>query len=282
MGQKVLIAGCGDVGNALGTRLLQHGDEVWGIRRTVSALAAGIQPWPIDLTDRASLRTPPAEFDVLVYTASADRRDAESYRATYVDGLRHAIQALRDAGSPLEQVLFTSSTAVYGERRGEWVDEDTTTTPRRFNGEILVEAEQIVTELEGGIVLRLSGIYGPGRTRLLRKVWDGEAQATDSWTNRIHVEDCGAALHHLMQLDNPASVYLGSDDAPATTREVLTWMSERLGVTAPRDGQTDALNKRCRNTRLRESGFEFAYPSYREGYAPMVAAFLDEVSRSDG
>lgn len=282
MAKKVLIAGCGDVGNALAKRLLAEGTEVWGIRRTVSALARGVHPWPIDLTDRASLRSPPAEFDVLVYAASADRRDAESYRATYVDGLRNTIQALVDAGSQLDQVLFTSSTAVYGEQHGEWVDEATPTAPRRFNGEILVEAEQIVTELDGGIVLRLSGIYGPGRTRLLRRVWNAEAQATDSWTNRIHVEDCGAALHHLMKLSDPASIYLGSDDLPATTREVLTWMSERLGVATPQGGSTETTNKRCRNARLRESGFELAYPTYRDGYAPMIEDFLETVSPSDG
>ncbi|MEM9729474.1 MAG: SDR family oxidoreductase, partial [Myxococcota bacterium] len=277
MSQKILIAGCGDVGNALGRRMIQSGHQVWGIRRTVSALSPGIEPWPVDLTDRGSLRAPPTEFDVMVYAASADRRDAESYRATYVDGLRHTIDSLRDAGSPLTRILFTSSTAVYGQSQGEWVDEESTTAPRRFNGEILLEAEDVVTALDGGVVLRLSGIYGPGRTRLLRKVWSGEATATDSWTNRIHVEDCGAALAHLIQLEKPASVYLGSDDAPVTTAEVVQWMSQQLGVDSPPVGNAETVNKRCRNARLVQSGFTFIYPTFREGYAPMVSEFLETV-----
>ena len=282
MSKQILIAGCGDVGNALARRLLRDGDEVWGVRRRISALAPGVRPWAIDLTDPSGFHDPPAPFDVLVYTASADRRDAESYRAVYVDGLRNLVGALRDSGAPLSRVLFTSSTAVYGQREGQWVDEDADTRPTRFNGEILLEAERLVTNLDGGIVLRLSGIYGPGRTRLLRRVYEGEARSTSSWTNRIHVEDCGAALHHLMRLDSPDSIYLGTDDRPATTAEVVRWMAEQLGVDAPPESSSESLNKRCSNGRLRATGFELQFPTYRDGYAPMAAEFLRDVRPSDG
>ena len=122
MTDNVLIAGCGDVGNALATRLLAEGCAVWGIRRTVDALAPGVTPWRIDLRDRASLGAPPAAFDYLFYTASADGRDEESYRAIYVDALRDLLEVLRSEGSPLHRVFFTSSTAVYGQSEGEWVD----------------------------------------------------------------------------------------------------------------------------------------------------------------
>ncbi|MGB5810728.1 MAG: NAD-dependent epimerase/dehydratase family protein, partial [Polyangiales bacterium] len=160
MTDRILIAGCGDVGNALGRLLLDEGCQVWGIRRTVSALADGIVPWAVDLTDAASLHSPPTDFDYLFYTASADRRDEDSYRAIYVRALRDLIEALRETGSPLRRVLFTSSTAVYGQSQGEWVDEESTTEPARFNGHIQLEAEAYVRSLPGGMVLRLSGIYG--------------------------------------------------------------------------------------------------------------------------
>ena len=123
MSEKVLIAGCGDVGNALASRLLADGCEVWGVRRRIDALAKGVQPWRIDLTDPESLDAPPAAFDYVFYTASADRRDEEHYRSVYVDGLRDLLSALRDANCPLRRVFFTSSTAVYGQSNGEWVDE---------------------------------------------------------------------------------------------------------------------------------------------------------------
>jgi nucleoside-diphosphate-sugar epimerase len=274
MMQNVLIAGCGDVGNALGRRLLDDGVAVWGVRRRIDALGPGIEPWRIDLTDPSTYDTPPAAFDTLFFTASADRRDETAYRAIYVDALRNLLAHLRGSGCPLERVFFTSSTAVYGQSEGEWVDETSPTEPSGFNGAILLEAEALVADIpETGINVRLSGIYGPGRLRLVRKVASGEAQATDGWTNRIHVEDCGGALHHLSKLANPAPLYLGTDDEPATTREVVTWMAEVLGKPVPATGETVRLNKRCRNARLRETGYRFTYPSFREGYLDIVRDF---------
>ncbi|MBW2162030.1 MAG: SDR family oxidoreductase [Deltaproteobacteria bacterium] len=268
MPDKILIAGCGDVGNALATRLLADGCKVWGVRRRVEALARGVQPWRIDLTDRESFSAPPAAFDYLFYTASADRRDEDHYRSVYVDGLRDLLSALRDADCPLRRVFFTSSTAVYGQSKGEWVDESSATEPSA----IVREAP------ETGINVRLSGIYGPGRTRLARKVRDAEATATASWTNRIHVDDCAGALHHLMRLGNPEDLYLGSDDEPVTTADVVAWLSTELGVPAPApaptENQPERLNKRCRNARLREAGYQFEYPSFREGYRPIVRELL--------
>jgi nucleoside-diphosphate-sugar epimerase len=173
--------------------------------------------------------------------------------------------------------LFTSSTAVYGQRKGEWVDESSMTEPLRFNGRLLLEAEAIVHEApETGINVRLSGIYGPGRTRLVRKVWNGEATATSSWTNRIHLEDCAGVLHHLMRLESPEALYLGSDDEPVTAAGVVTWLSAELGVAAPPVAVAERLNKRCRNTRLRDTGYQFEYPTFREGYRPVVQEFLSQ------
>jgi nucleoside-diphosphate-sugar epimerase len=276
MAENILIAGCGDVGNALATRLLAEGCAVWGVRRRIEALAPGVEPWRIDLTDTATFGAPPAAFDYMFYTASADRRDEAAYRAIYVDALGAILSALRAAGSPLRRVFFTSSTAVYGQSDGEWVDEDSPTEPSGFNGRVLLEAEEIVASApEPGVNLRLSGIYGPGRTRLVQKVWNREATATESWTNRIHVEDCAGALHHLMRMESPDRLYLGSDDEPVTTAEVVTWMSERLGAPTPPPAEIRRANKRCRNARLRESGYVFEYPTFREGYPEIIREFLN-------
>lgn len=277
MTQNVLIAGCGDVGNALAVRLLAEGCRVWGVRRRVDALAPGVEPWRIDLRDMDNTGAPPAPFDYVFYTASADRREEAAYRAIYVDALRALLATLRAAGCPLRRVLFTSSTAVYGQDRGEWVDERSPTEPSGFNGRVLLEAEALLAEApEPGVNVRLSGIYGPGRTRLVRKVWNGEARATESWTNRIHVEDCAGVLHHLMRLNDPAPLYLATDDEPSTMGEVVTWMSQRLGAPPPEPAEAARLNKRCTNERLRDTGYEFRYPTFREGYPAIVDAFLAE------
>jgi nucleoside-diphosphate-sugar epimerase len=276
MNENVLIAGCGDVGNALAVRLLVEGCRVWGVRRRVDALAPGVEPWRVDLRDLGGA-TPPARFDYVFYTASADRRDEQAYREIYVDALTTLLRRLRDAGSSMKRVLFTSSTAVYGQSGGEWVDEASVTEPSGFNGRILLEAENVVDAApERGINVRLSGIYGPGRTRLVRKVWSGEAVATPSWTNRIHVEDCAGVLHHLMRLDEPDALYLGTDDLPATTADVVEWMADAVGVSAPPHGDAERLNKRCRNARLRRSGYGFTYPTFREGYPGIIRTFLHE------
>lgn len=282
MARRVLIAGCGDVGNALGRRLIEDGCEVYGVRRRVDALGPGIVPWRIDLTDRDSYDAPPVAFDTLFFTASADRRDEDAYRAIYVDALRGLLDHLRNEGCPLERVFFTSSTAVYGQSEGEWVDETSPTEPSGFNGAVLLEAEAVVNDApETGVNVRLSGIYGPGRLRLVRKVWSGEARATEGWTNRIHVEDCGGVLHHLMNVDAPASTYLGTDDAPVTTKDVVTWMAHQLGKPAPQPGETTRLNKRCKNARLREAGYVLTYPTFREGYLDIVRSFADEQRDAD-
>ncbi len=163
MSDKVLIAGCGDVGNALATRLLADGYEVWGVRRTIGALAEGVRPWRIDLTEPRSFGSPPAAFDHVFYTASADRRDENHYRSVYVDGLRDLLGALRTAGCPVQRVFFTSSTAVYGQSDGAWVDEDSATKPPQFSGRVLLEAEAIVRDApETGInVDHVPGPRGP-------------------------------------------------------------------------------------------------------------------------
>jgi nucleoside-diphosphate-sugar epimerase len=277
MGDKVLIAGCGDVGNALATRLLADGCELWGIRRRVEALAPGVKPWRIDLEDPSGFSSAPAKFDFLFYTASADRRDEDAYRSIYVHALRDLLSVLRAAACPLQRVFFTSSTAVYGQSRGQWVDERSVTKPSGFNGRVLLEAESIVRNgPETGVNIRLSGIYGPGRTRLVRQVWNGEAKATHSWTNRIHVEDCAGVLHHLMRLQDLEPLYLASDDEPTATAGVVRWLSRELGVAAPPIEKAERLNKRCRNARLHSSGFRFRYPTFREGYRDIVRQFLDD------
>ena len=268
------------MGNALGRRLIADGCDVWGIRRRVDALFSGIVPWRIDLTDVSTYAAPPAAFDTVFYTASADRRDETAYRAIYVDALRDLLGHLRESGCPLDRVFFTSSTAVYGQSEGQWVDETSRTEPAGFNGAVLLEAEAVIANApETGVNVRLSGIYGPGRLRLVRKVWSGEARATEGWTNRIHVEDCGGVLHHLVNLESPAGLYLGTDDEPVTTKEVVSWMADELDRPSPEAGATTRLNKRCRNARIRATGYTFQYPTFREGYRDIVRAFADDPSQ---
>ncbi len=171
-GADILIAGCGDVGGALAERLRDAGHRVVGLRRRAGLLPAGIEPLAADLGEPATL-APLGErhFDIVVVTSAAGRFDEAHYRRIYVDGLANLLGAL--GGKP--SVLLASSTGVYHQHHGEWVDEDSPTEPRGFSGRILLEAEALLREraAQRATVIRFGGIYGPGRERLLREVADG-------------------------------------------------------------------------------------------------------------
>ena len=312
---RVLIAGCGYVGAELAARLAADGHTVFGLRRHPEGLPAPIVPVAADLLDHASLTRAlgalgGGPFDALVYAAAADRSSDEAYRAAYVDGLRNALEA---CGEPPKLVLFTSSTAVYAQQGGEWVDEESPTEPRHFNGLRMLEAERLL--LGSGLratALRLGGIYGPGRTRLVESVRSGRAQARRGhYTNRIHRDDAAGALRHLLGLafaGKPlAPLYVGVDDDPADEATVVHWLADRLRAATgyeapaseaaagrgarsepkasevnsvaaaqqlnrPQADSTASSNKRCRNARLRAAGYRFRYPSFREGYGALLTS----------
>lgn len=277
--ERVLIAGCGYVGSALAERLVADGVEVWGIRRNPAALPKGVRHFAADLRDPATLGGLPEGLTTVFYTAAADGGSDDEYRAAYVDGPRNLLAALVAQGQRPRRVIFTSSTSVYGQSGGEWVDEESTTEPRGFGGRRMLEGEGIV--LGGpfpGVVLRLAGIYGPGRTSYIDRVRAGDAEcpAETTYANRIHRDDCAGALRHLMHLNAAHPVYLGVDREPADSCEVLHWLAAKLGGPAP--GRAEAgrgtvrtrSNKRCRGDRLVASGYSFIYPTFREGFGALL------------
>jgi len=282
---RVLIAGCGYVGGALAAELVADGHEVFGLRRGAGELPAGVVPVVADLSREVRVALP-AGVEAVCYAVAPDEYTDDAYRLAYVEGPRLLLAALAEAGSSPRRILFSSSTAVYGQSGGEWVDEESETRPPGFSGRRLLEAEAAL--LGGSVpatIVRFGGIYGPGRTRLLESVRRGEARLRPGgpmYTNRIHRDDCAGALRHLLLLDEPASLYLGVDCEPAEEREVLCWLARAMGVAAPLEGQGPAAaaglplrprgSKRCANARLLASGYRFRFPTYREGYAALLGA----------
>jgi nucleoside-diphosphate-sugar epimerase len=269
---RVLIAGCGYVGNRLGELLLSGGDVVFGLRRDVSRLAPGITPIAADLLDRATLRALPADLEFVVYSAAAANASDDAYRAAYVDGLRNLLVALCEQDQAPSRVLFTSSTGVFPQTDGSWVDES---TPVDVPGRVdrVREGERLLATFPfPRVVVRFGGIYGPGRDRFVRSIEEGRlavAKHPPRWTNRIHRDDCAAVLAHLLRLKDPHDLYVAVDDEPAPLFEVASGIAARLGAPlrepsgeAPRDE-----GKRCSNGRLKASGYVFRFPTWREGYA---------------
>jgi nucleoside-diphosphate-sugar epimerase len=278
---RVLIAGCGDVGTELGVRLVEAGHTVWGLRRHCDTLPSSIHAFPADLTKPETLSALPPAVDVVFYTAAASDSSADHYRATYVDGIRHLLTALATQGHTVQRFIFTSSTGVYAQAAGEWVDETSLTEPVHFSGRELLIGEQVVLNSSfPATVVRLAGIYGPGRTRLIDSVRKGTAVCSDGppvYTNRIHRDDCAGILQHVMNLTQPDRLYLAVDHEPADQCVVLSWLALQLGLPPPRKETATATqnslrrsNKRCRNSKLVATGYVFRYPTFREGYQALL------------
>jgi nucleoside-diphosphate-sugar epimerase len=277
---SVLIAGCGDVGGRLATQLLASGWEVHGLRRDISRLPEGVIGVAGDLFNEDCPATwPVGAVDYLVYCAAATDHDEAGYRAAYVQGLQHVLEWLNDYGQAPKRLLFVSSSSVYGQQNGEWIDETSPTQAAGYSGRVMLEAEQVA--LNSGIpasLVRLTGIYGPGREWLLSQVRQGYRVAIEPplYANRIHVDDAAGLLAFLLLRAERGEAlddcYIGVDDAPAPLADVVGWLREYLGVT---EWSEDASvrrtgSKRCSNARAKALGWTPRYPSFREGYAAIL------------
>ena len=235
-----------------------------------------------DLADPASLERLPAKLDFIFYTAGADGSTDAAYRKAYVDGIRNLITALRSQQQEPRRVVFTSSTAVYGQSAGEWVDESSPTEPQSFAGRRVLEGERVLLGSEFTTsVVRLGGIYGPGRDRLIQQVQSGEAvcaKGLPEYSNRIHRDDCAGILAHLLALPQADGVYVGVDREPADRCEVLRWLARKLGAPFPQTSSSASSrtrrrgsNKRCCSDRIVAAGYRLLYPTFREGFGMLLA-----------
>lgn len=306
---KALIVGCGYVGMALGAELVRQGHEVHGLRRTrhgeEQMRGVGLQPVCGDITCRETFDRLPGDFDWIVNCTSATGGGAEEYRRVYVEGNRNLVDwlmlqfgagtssspevpgehDLRDRDVPSSnlasrKLVYTSSTGVYGQNDGSTVDESSLTTPEAETAKNLVEAEQLLLGAAARglpvVILRLAGIYGPGRGYWLKQFLAGEARLEGSGhriLNMIHLDDVVGSIIAALHRGAPGEVYNVVDDEPVTQLALFAWLSARLGRPMPPAGPPSAFrrgatNKRISNRRLRlELGHTLKYPSFREGFA---------------
>jgi len=267
---RILIAGCGYVGQATADLLHEQRWKVEGWTASVQStgqLAA--KPYAVravDITNPAAVSAVREEFDVVIQCASSGGGDAEEYRRIYLEGARNLLYAF-----PRTSLLFTSSTSVYAQQRGDTVDETSPANPAHERGQILREAEELVLS-HNGMVARLGGIYGPGRSFLLRKFLAGEAvldDADDRFINQAHRDDIVSALFLLAEqrADLERQIYNVVDDQPILTSDAFQWLSAHLQRSLP-TGKVAAgrkrgeSNKRVSNKKLRALGWEPRYPNF--------------------
>ncbi|GAB3187323.1 NAD-dependent epimerase/dehydratase family protein [Nesterenkonia suensis] len=311
--ERVVIVGAGDLGTRIGSRLRTTGRAVDGWKRDPSTLPEDVTGVRADLTEAAELPELPEDTAAVVFCPSAGERSAARYRAVYRDGLRALLERADRLGSrtgrPVRMLLI-SSTAVHGGETG-LVDESTALHPLTATGEVLAETEQLLRSDESveAAVLRLSGIYGPGRRRLLDQVLGGQlgagtregdrpargaASDGDPWriSNRIHVEDAAAAAAAMATAPQCPSVLLGVDELPVPVGAVHDWLADQLGLPRPwpqlvpagdslddllAAGREDLLwrhtpahGKAVDGTQLHRFLGGLEHPDFRSGYADLV------------
>ncbi|MDL0129424.1 SDR family oxidoreductase [Halobacterium salinarum] len=289
---RVAILGCGYVGCALARRLLAAGHDVVGVCRSPDSLDAvretGATAVRADVTDAASLAAVP-DADAVVFAASSGGRGADAAREVYVDGLRTVVEQFGGRDDPPEQLVYTSSTGVYGDHDGDWVDEETSLDPTTEKTAALVDAERVaLTDApEHGLdptVVRFAGLYGPDRYRLTRYL---DGPVTEGYLNMIHRDDAAGVVAFALT-DADADVLLAVDDDPVSKWAFADWLADEAGVPQPAkqtvaeriaagDLSTPAerrlrTSKRCSNDRLTELGYSFAHPTFRSRYQAAIRA----------
>ncbi|MEP3350571.1 MAG: NAD-dependent epimerase/dehydratase family protein [Marinomonas sp.] len=276
----ILIAGCGDSGSGLGHELVSQGHNVIGIRRTGVEFPAGVTGITGDLVTMEDSALPDADIIFLIMTPKG--RTEEAYRAAYLDTAKVLIRRYQSQSKP-PQIFFVSSTSVYGESQGEWIDETTPAQPKSATSSVLRETELALTSVFPTVAVRCSGIYGSGRFRLLQKIESGEDWGTNSWTNRIHRDDVVSALVTLAEcavagkaLPNQVIV---TDQTPVSMWEVKLWLATCLGVTPAIKNSHDfipASGKRIQGQYLLSQGWRPRYPSYVSGYQSLLLEYKNE------
>ncbi|RQH03208.1 SDR family oxidoreductase [Natrarchaeobius oligotrophus] len=292
---EIVILGCGYVGLDLGRQLADGGHAVTGVRRSGDGVRriedAGFDAVRADVTDAADLEAVP-DADAIVFAASSGGRGADAAREVYVEGLRTAIDAFGARDDPPERLIYTSSTGVHGDHDGDWVDEETPLEPTTEKTAVLAEAERIAIERSSergfeGTVVRFAGLYGPDRYRLERYL---DGPVTAGYLNMVHRDDAAGAVRHLLETDRArGEVVQVVDDEPVDKWTFADWLADECGLERPPkrtkaqrladDDLSEAArrriltSKRCSNETLRDLGYEFAYPTFREGYRDAVESY---------
>jgi nucleoside-diphosphate-sugar epimerase len=281
-----LIFGCGYLGSRVARQWLAAGETVFAVTRSrqkaheLSDL--GLEPLIADVTDTASLRELPAA-DTVLYSVGYDRAGAPPRRQVYVEGLHNVLAALPAATS---RIVYISSTGVYSQTDGQWVDEDSFGEPAQESGQVCLDSERLLAASVWGpraTILRLAGIYGPGRVPRQKELLAGEAIAAprEGYLNLIHVDDAARIVLAAERFD-PPRLYTISDGHPPLRHEYYTEMARLLAAPAPKFIEPPAhsparlraeSNKRVSNLRmLAELDVTLEYPSYREGLAAILTA----------
>jgi nucleoside-diphosphate-sugar epimerase len=281
---RTLIVGCGYLGIALGRELTHLGHEVFGLRRTAESnsdlKAAGIVPLLGDVTKLDSLVNLPSDYHWVVNCVSSSGGGAQDYRHVYLQGTRNLLEWLSPA--PPEKFLYTSSTSVYGQTDGSLVAETSPTEPTADMARTLVETEKVLLNAAAAnfpaLILRVAGIYGPGRGYWFKQFLQGDAAIEgdgERFLNMVHRDDVVGAIIAALEKGRPGQIYNVADNEPITQLDLFRWLASASGKEMPSLGAPEKqgerkrawTNKKISNQKLKtELGYQFKYSTFRDGY----------------
>jgi nucleoside-diphosphate-sugar epimerase len=283
---RVLIVGCGYVGIPLGVELIRQGHQVWGMRRAPAGIspAAGINSLIADVTKPEELAKLPGPFDWVINTVASGKGGVAEYQNVYLQGTRNLISWLGPEG--IKKYVHAGSTSVYGQTDGSLVKESSPTEPASETSKVLVETEKVLLEAFAQqrfpcVVLRLAGIYGPGRGHLFQQYLRNEARIVgkgERLINMIHLDDVAGVFVAALKSGRAGEIYNAVDDEPVAQLHFFRWLSETLGKwmppfveeeeTARKRGLT---RKKVSNRKLKmELGYQFKHPTFRQGYTAEI------------
>ncbi|HEX7653458.1 MAG TPA: SDR family oxidoreductase [Verrucomicrobiae bacterium] len=292
---RVLIVGCGYVGLPLGVELVRRGHTVHGLRRSAAAeaelLRAGLHPLQADITRPETLAALPAAFDWVVNCSASGGGDAADYRQVYLEGNRHLLAWLAQA--PPQKFVYTSSTSVYAQNDGSEVTENSPVEPVAPTARVLVETENLLRAAAAepssfpAVVLRVAGIYGPGRGYAFKQFLRGEARIEGEGhrtMNMIHRDDLIGIIIAALEHGRPGEIYNAVDREPVSQATFYRWLARELGRPLPPSVTADVevwrkrgvTNKRVSPAKLlAELHYTHRYPDFRAGYAAEIARFKE-------
>jgi nucleoside-diphosphate-sugar epimerase len=282
-----LIFGCGYLGRRVAQRWLDKKHRVVAVtrsrQRAQELIAEGLEAWVGDVTQPKTLVGLP-EAETVLYAVGFDRTAGIDKRTVYVQGLANVLDALPPSA---DRFVYVSSSSVYGQTTGEWVDENSTCTPNTESGQICLDAEQTLQDHPHfgpqSIILRMTGLYGPQRVPRREALAKGQpiAVAAEGFLNLIHVDDAAEAVLAAERWSHVPDVFLVSDDQPIQRAAYYAEAARLLGgpppvIVPPSEDapvtERAQSDKRASNRKLKQQlGLELRFPNYKIGLAEILA-----------
>ncbi|MFD1261201.1 NAD-dependent epimerase/dehydratase family protein [Entomomonas asaccharolytica] len=277
---SLLIIGCGDLGTRLGIKMANKGWQVYGARRDISQLPKEIVGINLNLYQQnLPINWPQHNLDYIVYCVAPSKGEHDRYYDLYYKGLENTLHWLQLCQQMPKRLFVVSSTAVYAQNDGQWLDENSPTTPNNTQGKTMLAMEQLALHSKLNYTcVRLSGIYGPNRTYLINQAKQGVHYPNQPplYANRIHIDDAANLIQQLIEYQQMGNTlnncYIGVDDNPAPIQETLAWIRSKLNITALADEYSERRvgSKRLSNKLAKTTGWKPNYASYQEGYDELL------------